>query len=126
MSLDDIRNRYKPKVADQSELVKRLQAENAQQKRDILELLGRIEQLETGRPPGPQVDETEAIEEQLKAEGLTHHVLRGTVTLPRESENVAGNGGGPAEIAAAHALRTTQSGIALETSVFTEPYRGNK
>lgn len=119
MSIEDIRKRYQPPAGNLAEEVKKLRVTVADRDRDILTLLGEIDRLNTGKPPGPDIvpgEEEAAIAEQLKEAGLPEdYVPRGPVTQPREAENVQQN-----------AVRTTQSGIPLETHAFDEPYRGRR
>ena len=91
MSLEDIRKRYQPSGGNLAEEVKRLRAENTQQRKDIQELLAEIEGLKTGQPPGPAIDETAAIDEELMEAGLQGYVPSGPPTASRESKNVKAN-----------------------------------
>ena len=126
MSLNDIRKRYQPAAADQSELVKRLQAENAQQKRDIIQLLAEIDRLNTGKPPGPELEpgaEDAVIAAELEQAGIPKdYVPQGPSTPSREAENTAAN------IAAgrAHPTFATARGEPIEAHAFDEEYQGRR
>lgn len=94
MSLESIRARYNPQPADAQEELKRLRAENTQLKRDVMELLAEVDRLNTGKPPGEQIDsekEAAEVEAQLSEAGLQDYIPRGPVTLSREAENLAAN-----------------------------------
>jgi hypothetical protein len=122
MSLEDIRKRYQPSGGNLAEEVKRLRAENAQQRKDIQELLAEIERLKTGLPPGPVSDETSEIEKQLERAGLHEYFPQGPPTVPRETSNVKGN----IEAGRVNPLFATTKGIAIETHAFDEAYEGKR
>jgi hypothetical protein len=122
VSLEDIRKRYQPNSVNLSEEVKRLRAENAQQRKDIQELLAEIEGLKTGQPPGPVIDETATIDEELAAAGLGNYIPTGPPTASRESKNIQAN----IEAGRVNPLFATTKGLPIEAHAFDEAYEGKR
>jgi hypothetical protein len=121
MAIDDIRKRYGAQPSNLAEEVKRLRAENAQQKKDIIELLDTVDRLQGAQPPGPPIipgAEDAAIDAELAQAGVAP-----TPTVPRvshEAENVSGN------IAAGRVQQVFQTarGLPITAEAFDTDYTG--
>lgn len=130
MPIDDIRKRYQAPPSNLAEEVKRLRAENTQQKNDILQLLAEVDRLQGGQPPGPPVvpgAEDAAINQELKDAGLSDF-KPSPQAPPREAENVAGNlaAGRSREAFQTGASERFQTarGLPITANAFDEDYTG--
>jgi hypothetical protein len=119
MSIEDIRRRYQPAASDQSDVIKRLREQVAQQAKDIRELLAALDGAKA-KPvinveyvPTPGAEDA-AIDAELESAGLTagEYVPRGTITPSREAENQAFNAERGAQVAPT--FKTASRGIPME------------
>ena len=120
MPIDDIRKRYQAEPANLAEEVKRLRAENAQQKRDILELISEVERLSgEGSEKALLAEDSRLAEEELSQAGLAA-VPAGKPRQPSEGENVKAN----VEAGRARHQFQTVRGLPITAEAFDTDYTG--